>query len=162
MTNKFACRTAQTSDFETIATFPQDENELFFMFPHATYPLTAEQMAASAKERLKPTVVTCGNEVVAYGDFYGHADDEIWIGHVIVSPAFRGKGVAAFLLEAMESIARHELDAATIKIACHNLNTRGLLFYAKRGYEPYRMTKVKTRSGQPAVLIRMKKETDEI
>lgn len=158
MNDKYAYRAAQPPDFEMIAAFPQNEEELFYMYPHATFPLTPAQLESSAKERLKPTVVTCGNEVAAYGNFYGYADTEVWIGNVIVSPAFREKGAAAFLIETMEQIAREQLNVATIKIACHNTNTRGLLLYAKLGYAPYRLTKVKKASGEIAALIRMKKE----
>lgn len=67
MASKYGCRAAQTSDYKTIAAFPQNADELFFMFPHATFPLTADQLEASAKERLKPTVVTCEGKVSPTG-----------------------------------------------------------------------------------------------
>ncbi|MGM1045860.1 MAG: GNAT family N-acetyltransferase [Bacillota bacterium] len=146
------------NDFEIIASFPQDENELFHMFPNAIYPLTPIQIEEGAKNRLKPTVVLLNQEIVAYANLYAHDGDSCWIGNVIVSPSYRGKGVAQHLIGVMEDIAMKELNVKNLKLSCHNTNIRGIFFYTKLGYKPYEISKIKKSTGEIIAGIRMIKD----
>lgn len=42
-------RDAYENDFEQICLFPKNEEELFYMFPSASYPLTADQLEVCAQ-----------------------------------------------------------------------------------------------------------------
>ena len=51
----YTCRSVTIADFERIATFPQNEEELFFMFPQAEFPLTAKQLYVTIPKQLTTT-----------------------------------------------------------------------------------------------------------
>lgn len=140
---KLSERQLSINDASVICTFPQSADELFFVSPRLArlnYPPTAEQIWEVAQERHCATVVydTDTMEIAAYANLYDwNADNRsCWIGNFVVSPHYRGKGAAAYLLEAMAKQARHKLDVRTIKLYCHNTNTRALLFYLKHGFVP--------------------------
>ncbi|WP_235918278.1 GNAT family N-acetyltransferase [Paenibacillus lutrae] len=62
------------------------------MFPKGTYPLTSQQLEEEALRRKCPTVLTCSGEIAGYANLYDSAENACWLGNVIVSPAFRGRG----------------------------------------------------------------------
>ena len=49
MIEKLSHRTIEKRDFETICSFPQNLEELFFMFPRAEYPLTVNQLETAVE-----------------------------------------------------------------------------------------------------------------
>jgi len=118
-------RPLQSSDLETLCTFPQNEEELFFMFPKAKYPLTPDQIWEVARNRLEPTVILIDQEIVSYANFYDHDGEFCWLGNVIVSPDYRGKGVSQYLIGVMETIAKQKLKVKKLNLVCHNTNTKG-------------------------------------
>ncbi|MBW5444457.1 GNAT family N-acetyltransferase [Cohnella sp. CFH 77786] len=134
-------RSLAPDDLEAICSFPQSAEELFYVSPKASYPLTPEQIWQTASERFHPTVV-CDAEsgkVAAYANLYDWNEEEksCWLGNVIVAPSWRGRGGAAeFLLQAMMEQARVKLGADRLKLYCHNPNTRALLFYIRIGFAP--------------------------
>ena len=150
-------RGLQPGDLETLCGLPQNEDELYFMFPRAVYPLTPEQLGEAARQRLEPTVVLHEGRVAAYANFYEFDGETCWLGNVIVAPEERGKGAARYLIETMESIAKHKLNARRIRLVCHNTNTRGLLFYSKMGYKPYDISLRNKPSGEYIAGIHMEK-----
>lgn len=154
----YAWRPAISEDYRTIAVFPQDENELFHMFPSASYPLNAEQLESRARERLFPTVVLHGDDIAAYANLYDRQDDVIWLGNVVVAPAYRGQGAAPYLLGTMERLAAELEGVRHLRLSCHHSNPRGLLLYTKLGYRPYEIGRTERRNGDIVVLVRMEKE----
>ncbi|WP_276352410.1 GNAT family N-acetyltransferase [Cohnella caldifontis] len=136
----FTYRALTTEDLDAVCSFPLNAEELFYFIPRASYPLTPEQVWSKALERHLPTVV-CEREtkeIAAYANLYDWNETEAacWLGNVIVSPPFRGKGAAAFLLRSMMDQAAEKLGVRTLKLYCHNPNTRALLFYLKQGFVP--------------------------
>jgi len=154
----YTYRELQASDCETIAIFPQNEDELFFMFPSATYPLTAGQIVERVKDRLKATVVLDQSEVIAFANLYDYNGESCWLGNVIVAPIHRGMGASKYLVDTMSTIARKELNVRKLKLVCHNTNTRGLLFYTKLGFIPYEISSRQKPSGEFIAGIHMEKE----
>ena len=65
----FTHRLLEDKDLETICTFPQSVEELFFMFPKATHPLTPEQLLDIAENRHDLTVVLVNGVVAGYANF---------------------------------------------------------------------------------------------
>jgi ribosomal protein S18 acetylase RimI-like enzyme len=147
----------QSGDYAAVCALPQNEEELYYMFPRATYPLTPEQVEASLENRLEPTVVLQNGQIVAYANLYGHDGESCWLGNVIVAADYRGKGAARYLLDTMESVARHKLNVNRLKLVCHNTNTRALLFYTKQGYKPYDVSLRMKPSGETLAGILMEK-----
>ncbi|GGG22174.1 GNAT family N-acetyltransferase [Paenibacillus abyssi] len=150
-------RSLQKNDLETICSFPKSEEELYYMFPKATYPLTPKQIEEAVKSRLEPTVVLFNNEVVSYANFYDHDGESCWLGNVIVSQDYRGKVVSQFLIETMESIAKQNMNVNKLKLVCHNTNTRAILFYKKHGFRPFDISIRVKPSGEFIAGIHMEK-----
>lgn len=133
-------RDAIQDDFKIIAAFPQNREELFYMYPKGIYPLQPEQLEQAAAERFAPTVVTYSGEPAAYGNLYDvQAGRDCWLGNVIVNPKFRRHGAGSLLLETMKRRAAQEYKAKELKLVCHNVNTKALLFYFKHGFTPFDM-----------------------
>ena len=150
-------RDATFADFEQIASFPQSREELFYMYPKGIYPLTAEQLAETASGRLSVTVITDSDEIVGYSNLYDISDNgECWIGNVIVSPARRGTGVAAYLIQTMINRAAQEHNVTTVNIVCHNTNTRALFFYYRLGFIPYDLKAVEDPNHNKIAGIKMR------
>lgn len=153
----YSYRALVPEDYEVVSSFPQNEQELYYMFPKATYPLTPSQVEEGVKNRLKPTVFLYNQEVVAYANIYDHVDDFCWLGNVIVSPNYRGKGVSQYLVEVMSDIAKEEIKVNKLKLVCHNTNTRAILLYTKLGFRPFDVTRIEKPSGEVIAGVRMEK-----
>ena len=159
MSNAYLHRAVETNDLEIISKFPQDEFELYFMYPKAIFPLTINQLQASIDNRFDSTVVLYENKIVGFANFYkvktGHYCS---IGNVIVGPLYRGKGVGVYLINLMEGIALQKYSVKEVHISCFNSNITGLLLYNKLGFVPYEIEKRFVRKSFPIALIKMKKE----
>ena len=123
-------RILQVSDAEIIAKFPSSEEELFYMFPKASYPLAPEDLLKESESRFYPTVALSNQEIAGYGNFI-HAENGNFcsIGNIIVNPIMRKTGVASYLVKTLERVAFEQLNVKFIKISCFNGNTAGLLLY---------------------------------
>jgi len=151
----YTYRSLIKSDYETICSFPRNAEELYYMFPSATFPLTPEQIEESVKNRMMPTAFFYNNELAAFANLYGLEDDHCWLGNVIVSPRHRGKGVARYLIETMSAIAVKELSVQKLKLVCHNTNTRALLLYTKNRFIPYEISVREKPNGEKIAGIHM-------
>jgi ribosomal protein S18 acetylase RimI-like enzyme len=151
-------REVRDQDIETICRFPQDEKELFFMFPKSLFPLTYEQLKSAIDARFDSTVVLSQDTIAGFANFYEVFEDQYCsIGNVIVNPDFRGMGVGEFLMNAMENIAVNKYRVRELHISCFNQNTAALLLYSKLGYQPHETEKRLDKKSMPVVLIKMKK-----
>lgn len=136
-------RSLEDKDLKAISAFPKTEEELKYISPRFSYPLTPNQIVDLLKDRIEPTVILEQetDKVIAYANIYGvDLENSIcWLGNVIVSPKYRGQGASKYLLNIMLEKAKHNLGVKTIRLACHNTNSRGLAFYSKNGFKPYDM-----------------------
>lgn len=154
----YTSRLLLLTDLKTIASFPQNEDELYYMFPKATYPLTPSQLEEGARTRFKPTVIIHNDEVVAYANLYDLDGDYCWLGNVIVSINYRGKGVSQYLIKVMASVAKDELKVRALRLTCHNTNIRGIFFYTKIGFKPFEISRIEKYPGDLVAGIRMEME----
>ncbi|REE69663.1 acetyltransferase (GNAT) family protein [Paenibacillus taihuensis] len=157
----YASRPLEESDLDTICTFPQNPEELRYFFPSASFPLTPDQLRDKVATRAQPTCIIYENEVVASANLYQIEADSCYLGNVIVAPAFRGRGAAAFLLETMISLVRAKYGVTVMKLICESSNTRGLLFYRKHGFLPVDLFGKQSASGEIVVGIRMERRIEE-
>lgn len=131
-------RPIEEKDIPVVCGFPQSEDELFFMFPKASYPLSPTQLRDAIAQRSDSIVVELDGEVVGFANFYRwEAGGCCSIGNVIVSPAVRGRGVGRYLIEQMINLAFSKHQAAEVTVSCFNQNIVGLLLYPKLGFRPY-------------------------
>ena len=157
-TNYLSHRTVEVSDLKRICQLPKDEEELFFMFPKADFPLTIDQLKNTIKDRFDSTVVLFNNEVVGFANFYEVRESQYCaIGNVIVSPCFRNRGVGTFLINAMEDIGKKKYNVSELHLSCFDANTSGLLLYTKLGYKPYEIEKYINKENEVSALIELKK-----
>ena len=149
-------RPLQEKDLESICTFPRSEEELFYMFPKARYPLTVEQLLDVAKNRHDPSVVLVNEVVAGYGNFIEVKEGErCVIGNLVVKPSERGKGVASYLINAFVDIAFQRYAVNYVRISCFSDNTAGLLLYYKLGFRPVDMEERKGPDGKRVALVHM-------
>lgn len=144
-------------DVPVICGFPQNEDELFFLFPKAQFPLTPSQLRAVIARRSDSTVVERDREVVAFANFFRwEVGGCCSIGNVIVSPAARGCGVGRYLMERMVDLAFSKHQAAEVTVSCFNRNVAGLLLYPKLGFQPYAVEERKDKKGNRVALIHLR------
>ncbi|WP_455639269.1 GNAT family N-acetyltransferase [Parabacteroides sp.] len=151
-------RNVEENDLKTICNFPRDEQELYFMFPRANYPLTVEQLEYAIKMRFDASVILLDNEIAGFANFYEVKENHhCSIGNVIVNPHFRNHGVATSLVTSMENIGKEKYNISEIHLSCFDTNTKGLLLYTKLGYKPYEIEKWINKADQVSALIKLKK-----
>ncbi len=123
------------SDIPVICGFPRNQQELFYMFPSAHWPLTPRQLSRSASVRRGSTVVDCDGLVAGYANFVECRLGEFClIGNVIVNPCMRRQGVGTFLLRAMAARAAWEFGATCVRLCCASSNIAGLRLYSALGF----------------------------
>lgn len=149
-------RPAKETDIPIICGFPQSEEELFFLFPKATYPLTPSQLREAILQRADSTVVEHSGEIAGFANFYRWETGGCCsIGNVIVSPVDRGRGVGRYLIERMIDLAFSKHQAAKVTVSCFNQNIAGLLLYPKLGFQPYAIEERQDKKGNRVALIHM-------
>ncbi|WP_237886461.1 GNAT family N-acetyltransferase [Pseudomonas sp. PGPR40] len=153
---KLKHRPVKADDIKTICGFPQNAQELFFMFPKAHYPLTEAQLIAAITQRFDSTVVEIDGAIVGFANFYrAERNGVCCIGNVIVSPTARGKGVATFIVETMTRLAFERYEANEVQISCFNENTAGLLLYPRLGFVPFAIEERPSLGNGRSALIQM-------
>ena len=144
-------------DIQVICGFPQSEDELFFLFPKAVFPLTPLQLQDVIEQRSDSTVVELSGEIVAFANFYRwESGGRCSIGNVIVSPAARGRGVGSYLIEQMIGLAFSKHQASEVTVSCFNQNVAGLLLYPKLGFQPYAVEERQDKKGNRTALIHLR------
>ena len=155
-------RPVSPKDIPLICRFPQNEDELFFLFPKAVFPLDEFQLERVIAERSDSTVVELDGKVVAFANFYRReVRGRCSIGNVMVSPAVRGQGIGRYLIECMTDLAFSIYHAAEVTVSCFNQNVAGLLLYPKLGFQPYEIEERKDRKGSRVALIHMRLQVDK-
>lgn len=150
-------RAVQAQDIARICSFARTEEEQFFFFPAATWPLTEEQLQASVDKRSDSTVIELDGMVVGFANFYKwETAGTCTIGNVIVDPQIRGKGIGAQLIEQMIDIARTRHQASEVTLSCFNSNVAGLLLYPKLGFAPYAIEERQDKQGRRLALIHLR------
>ena len=152
--NKLRHRTICEADLAEVCKMPQSAEELFFMFPKANYPLTVEELGASIMKRWDSTVVLLQDRIVGFANFY---ELDCSIGNIIVDLQYRNKGIAKYLIESMEQIAKNKYNVVEIHLSCFNQNTKGILLYYQLGYKPYDIESWIGKNGEKQALIKLKK-----
>ncbi len=149
-------RPLDPSDAEAISAFPLSEEELFFAFPKAAFPLTPDVLLRTARERLSPTVALNDDDVVGYANFIKVKERSFCaIGNLMVHPAHRRKGVATYLVKAMVRQATEIYCARFVRAACFSHNQAAYQLYHKLGFRPGEMEQRVTSDGTPVLLVNL-------
>ncbi|WP_448208115.1 GNAT family N-acetyltransferase [Azospirillum sp. sgz302134] len=153
----FTHRPLADADIPRICTFPRDAQELYFLFPRASWPLTPAQVAESLSTRREPTVVLRDGEVVGYANFATFDEGRsASVGNVSVAPSARGTGVAQHLLGVMMDRAFAHYGLPELVLRCFSTNTPGLLLYTKLGFVPVAIEERTTPWGERVALFTLR------
>lgn len=151
-------RAVQASDLPSICAFAQSEEELFFFFPRAAFPLTVAQLQAAIEQRRHAMVLEDAGRVVAFANFYRwEAQGSCSIGNLVVAPEARCQGVGGHMVEQMVALAWREYRACEVQIACFNRNVAGCLLYSRMGFLPFSIEERCDGKGERVALIHMKR-----
>ena len=149
-------RPLDPADADAICAFPQSEEELFFAFPKASFPLTSEALLQTAGQRFSPTTVLSDDEVVGYANFIEVKERNFCaIGNLMVHPDYRRKGVATYLVKVMARQAAVTYCVRFIRAACHSHNQAAYQLYHKLGFRPGEMEQRLTADGTPVLLVNL-------
>lgn len=150
-------RPAEERDLAFVCGFPQSAEELFFLFPKASYPLSPAQLRAAMALRADSTVVELDGAVAGFANFYRWEKGGVCsLGNIVVAPAARGRGVGRYLVETMVDLAFARHGATAVAVSCFNANTAGLLFYPRLGFEPFAVEERQDKQGRRVALIHMR------
>lgn len=144
-------------DIKEICALPQSMEELYVFFPKASFPLTTDQLSAAVAQRSDSHVVTEGEAVLGFANFYRWGMRErCSIGNVIVASNARGRGVASLLIKHMVALAYEKYCASEVTVSCFNFNVAGLLLYPKLGFKPYGIEERVGPVGNRVTLVHMR------
>jgi len=160
---EFSFRSIEKKDYLEICKLPQTEQELYFMFPAADFPLTEMQFAKNLEKRFAPTVFLDADVIIGFANFYDvEVNNQCSLGNVIVDIRYREKGVGKFIIQTMERQALQLYNISEINIACFNDNTTALKLYHKLGYIPFEIEERYDKHEKCHMLIKMKKIINDI
>jgi RimJ/RimL family protein N-acetyltransferase len=150
-------------DVARICSFPQTAEELYFLYPKATHPLTPDQLRRAIEQRFDSTVVLRDHQLCGFANFHVRTvSGPCAIGNVVVAPDARAKGVGRYLIEVMIRKALLGCRAKEVRISCFNGNVAGLLLYAKLGFAPFAVEPRLDHQGTRVALIHMRLAEDAV
>jgi ribosomal protein S18 acetylase RimI-like enzyme len=153
----FSHRPVREEDLEMIMGFATNEEELFFFYPKANFPLTAQQLRSSIDSRMDSTVVEMNGGVIGFANFYQWEEGgSCSIGNVVVNPRKRGIGAGRYLMQLMIELAGSKYHAREVKVSCFNHNTSALLLYHSLGFLPYDLEERTDKNGNRVALIQLR------
>lgn len=156
MNTALALRPVRDADLSAICTFARSSEELYYLAPRASFPLTPQQLIASIAQRSDSSVVCCDEEVLGFANIYRCEEGACWVGNVVVAPRARRRGVARFLMQRMARLATERHGARELRVSCFNPNTAGLLLYSRLGYTPFALEERLDGQQQPIMLIHLR------
>ncbi|WP_028452882.1 GNAT family N-acetyltransferase [Chitinilyticum aquatile] len=129
-------RPARAEDFSAIVAWPQDAIELRNLFPRARWPADQQALAAHLAEHSDGLVLADHrDQPIAYASFYNvQQSGRVWIGHLIIHPAWRRQGLGARMLKEMEALARETFAATELATICFADNVGARVFYQRQGF----------------------------
>ena len=121
-----------------VARWVKSEQQLLWLAPSTPPPLTAEKIVAWTRPGGEAFVLAMGRDhaVVGYGELNpmrggrGH----LWLGHVIVRPDLRGRGVGTLLSRALLSEAFERHGAERVSLIVFPDNLAALRCYRRAGF----------------------------
>jgi ribosomal protein S18 acetylase RimI-like enzyme len=129
--------------------------ELYLVSPAAKYPWDIEQLEEISRRRQNLTVALVNGVVAAFANLYDVIpNDTAFIGNVIVSDQFKGRGIGKALCHHMNKICVFEHNAVP-HISVFSNNSKALLLYTKIGFIPYEVEARKNLNDETIALIKM-------
>jgi ribosomal protein S18 acetylase RimI-like enzyme len=162
MCNTYQFIAATPSHYEAILSLFSTPEELFLSCPSATWPLDRVQLKKIAEERSDLTVLLDRQLVIGFANLYQSlAGDKFFIGNVILSHNYRGKGLGkALVCHMCDRI--YDRYAKTAHITVFNHNTPALALYASLGFKPYDLELRRMPNNETTVAIQMQRHRKSV
>ena len=149
-------RPLRAEDVESICAFAQSTEELFFMFPQATFPLTPDQVREAARLSHDPTVAVMDGRVAGYVDFGEvQAKQFCALGNLAVSPGYRSREVAAYLVGAMVQSAMTRYAVRFVRASCFSHDKAAYQLLHEFGFRPADLAQRLGPDGEPVLLVHL-------
>ncbi|MDO6687282.1 MULTISPECIES: GNAT family N-acetyltransferase [unclassified Agarivorans] len=146
---------ATEEHFYGISALVPTAEELYRIYPSATFPLDKTQLNKLMIERKDLTVLVVNEQVVAFANLYNVTENvSAFIGNVVVANSHRGSGIGKALMLHMSEICIDKYNAS-VHLAVFNFNTNALLLYSKLGYKPYSVEERVGFKKEPVALLHM-------
>jgi RimJ/RimL family protein N-acetyltransferase len=134
-------RATKVEELKSIVTFPQDDQESFYLFS-ITEPLSLEILKSFYEKRFGSTSFFLNGSVIGYANFYRYQTDPqevIYLGNVIVDYKHRGHGYSKEIIKVMIEKAKKDFEAMELRLAVFCNNTEAYALYIKMGFEVLRI-----------------------
>ena len=162
MISTISFRAAEKADLSELLNFPLTQQELFYFFPSASFPLTLKQLEKQLSERHDSTVMieldsSHKKIMIGFANFYNVENRNIaFIGNVIIKPEKRGQGFGKKLVQTMIHSGFEQLNLNEVHLSCYKDNTAALLFYKNLGFRAYATEVRKNFNDQAIELIHLR------
>ena len=151
-------RKANHSDLPELLNFPQDQQELFYFFPSANYPLTVEQLEHQLNQHYESTVMVDDYQLVGFANFYIVENHNVaFIGNVIIRPERRREVLGKKLIEKLLTTGFREKKLNEVHLSCYKNNVSAMKFYTELGFKPYAKEQRLDQDNHPVTLIHLKR-----
>ncbi len=114
-----------------------DDQELFWLAPNTPAPATPEKVIGWTARRGRPMVLYSRNGAspIGYAELNDlpSRSDEMWIGHFILAPAMRGKGLSREMMRLLLEMAFGPLEAYRVALIVFPDNTPAIRCYEAAG-----------------------------
>ncbi len=148
---------ADSEDLQNLLNFQLTQQEVFYFFPSADYPLTLRQLQKQLSNRHRSTVMRLKGQLLGFANFYNVENRNIaFIGNVIINPTQRRKGYGGQLLQYMIKLGFDELKLNEVHLSCYSQNTQALLFYQQLGFKPYALERRKDFNNRPVIMLHLR------
>lgn len=127
-----------TSNFaKRVASWIVGAQEMYWLAPRTKPPVTAETVLGWQAPGYAPRLLvdSAGVRPVAYGELnvLNAATDHYWLGHLLVDPAHRGRGLGALLTSSLIDEAFAERRARRVSLVVFPENARAIACYRRIG-----------------------------
>ncbi|CAH0539702.1 GNAT family N-acetyltransferase [Vibrio marisflavi] len=136
-----------------------DSSELNYLWggPKFEFPLTIEQLQQHYTQvQAKPFLLIVRNEAVGFCELYKVSKTEYRVCRVFVSPAHRGKGYGAKILDLVISKAKNKYSSQRLLLNVFAHNKPAIACYEKLGFRTYDIVSdIRSFNGNNWDLVRM-------
>lgn len=133
----YELRAFESNFARVVAGWVTTANELFTLAPATPPPLTAEKVRAWTKQRDNPLLFwqVGGKIPIGYAELNFTSRDrrEVWIGHLIVPQAHRGRGIGYALMQHLLERAFGDMSARSLSLVVFPENDVAINCYLKCG-----------------------------
>ena len=120
-----------------VASWVRDDDELYELAPRLLPPMTAAKVCSWQAPGRRPWLLYESERArpIGYGELnvLGAADREYWLGHIIIDPVERGRGLGMELVRQLMGLAFDELGARITSLVVFPSNAAAVACYRAAG-----------------------------